>query len=1370
MAVTFPQAPLDARVSIALAQVGAWTDITSCVYQREGTSAPISIKRGRPGEGSQISPSSMAMQVNNRDGRFSPRYPLGAWYGQLGANTPVRVSVPGQTVRLRAEDDYQSGLSCPGGSGLAVTGDLDIRSDIRLSGWAAPSDAAAVYDGYWASVIAAQWQLAGNQRCWFLAVQQDGTLMLGASKDGTDSTLWSAASTMPVPQGRTAVRVTVAMASGTLTFWTAAAGDADTGPWAQLGETVTASSISVFASSAAPLAIGYSADIAADTTGLAAMTGDVYELEVRQGIGGTVAAHPVITAQPAGTTSFADAQGNTWTLGGTATIDNRSYRFHGEMSSAPKAQDSTGTDLWVPYACGGILRRIQQGDAPLYSPLRRATTSFTANPVVGYWPMEDSQGATAFGSAIGGGLMQITGSPQLADDSSFACSSPLPVFGPGASAYAVIPAYTGGGSIQVRFLMNAQTAPANGARIMRVITTGTCAEFSCYYGTGGQLGLTGIAAGGAVVFDTGGINFGILNQPVWVQMLLQPGSGGTVDFSLTTLIPGQATGNVWTGSAGAGTVGNATAVAPAPTAALDGVTIGHVSVQAAPDSIYDLYQPLNAWDGEPAGSRFGRLCAENGIPARVFGAPAVSAAMGAQPAGTLPELLQQCEDADLGMMFEPRGCYALGYRTLASLLNQAFAVTVDWSSGQLGWKGWQPPVGDDQNLLNDWTLTRDTGSSGNQTSGATYTFQLDDGSPRSISPPPAGAGDYADQDDVNVQADGQLPDMTGWLVHRGTVDEDRFPAIAVDLTRSQCSSIFYEVLDAEIGDCIGLSTPPQATSVNTIRQLAAGVTESLGGFFLQLEWNCVPESPYETGILDDPVYGRADTDGAALYTSVDASATQLLVASAGGLATGAYLNYAGMGYSGIAAAMAAWGSWTGVPLAAVRDYSNGLSDFTLHSRYTQETAGGAKLCLDLKPAFSPVSAGDLASLQALLAGLQALGVTCEISLWHEPYYNGLTAAQYIAMIQYYGPAVRQYYPLVFCTSLSAVANNGENSYYPGDAWVDKIATDFYAVNYVNGYSLDLAASIANNARPPKPFALWEFGDLLSGGNYLTQPNSGFEPNSAGTWTTAGNCAIAPSSAQAHSGSYSLALTASAAGNMSAASSTAAAITANGMPCSPGDSIAAAAFFRAAATARSVQMGVTFYNAAGASLGTLSGSTVADSATGWTQGSCTVTAPANSAWCRAQPTVVSAASGEVHYVDDVSLADLADGYSAAQVSAYLAYIQQYFASRAQGGLPNADILRFNSPGVNSTMIQSASDGRLAGITAIGETEVLPLWTTAAADFPFDVQCGGERMTVTGVSGTASPQVLTVTRGVNGLIKAQAAGTPLSLFYPPVQAIA
>lgn len=76
--------------------------------------------------------------------------------------------------------------------------------------------------------------------------------------------------------------------------------------------------------------------------------------------------------------------------------------------------------------------------------------------------------------------------------------------------------------------------------------------------------------------------------------------------------------------------------------------------------------------------------------------------------------------------------------------------------------------------------------------------------------------------------------------------------------------------------------------------------------------------------------------------------------------------------------------------------------------------------------------------------------------------------------------------------------------------------------------------------------------------------------------------------------------------------------------------------------------------------------------------------------------------------------------------------------------------------------SSSARSLGFVTAAG----FALWTTAPADFPFDVMISGERMTVTNITGSSSPQAATVIRSVNGVVKAQAAGAQVNVWPPPV----
>lgn len=66
------------------------------------------------------------------------------------------------------------------------------------------------------------------------------------------------------------------------------------------------------------------------------------------------------------------------------------------------------------------------------------------------------------------------------------------------------------------------------------------------------------------------------------------------------------------------------------------------------------------------------------------------------------------------------------------------------------------------------------------------------------------------------------------------------------------------------------------------------------------------------------------------------------------------------------------------------------------------------------------------------------------------------------------------------------------------------------------------------------------------------------------------------------------------------------------------------------------------------------------------------------------------------------------------------------------------------------------------TAAGKT----LWTVNPAAFPLDLWVNGERVTVSGITGAASPQTATLSaRSVNGVVKAHSAGATVRLFDTP-----
>jgi hypothetical protein len=875
--VTFPAVPLDARIEM---QLPGWTDVSSYALQRDGGTAPIVITRGRPDETTQNNPAQETVQIRNADGRFTPRNALGPYFGIIGKNTPTRTSVPGTGVALRIEDDSQSWSSTPAPA-MLFNLSQDIRIDLALSGWA--------------PCTLMSWWGSGLERAWLLSLNGDGTVTFSWSNDGSLSTLQQATSTLPLPLGGALVlRVTWNHSTGQATYYTAPTGQIAGSSWTQLGNVTPVNANATFGTSTAVLSVGYNSTASADL-GLAGLTGRVNDAAVLTGIGGSVLAQPAFSSQAAGATSWADGEGNTWTTGGTATLDNRSYRFHGELSALPQSWDPTGSDVWVALTASGVSRRLAQGNAPLLSPMRR-WEQVNASLLLACWPCEDAASATQVASGIGGGFaMPVSGAAGFAADSGFSCSAPIAQVQE-STWYGTVGAYSDTGTTQIRlisFLPGSSTS--FGGIVAQFRLSGTARLLSLWWSpTTGALQVNGWTSTLATPWTLGSLGVTLPSSGGRYLISIElTSSGGNVTPELRVM---DLTGTVTSDSATAysGTTGTVTQVVvnpadPDPDGAsgigyggisgagpLPTCSVGHITVQDTLTAITEMSGPFLAWAGETAGNRFARLCTEEGIQSRITGYPDASAAMGIQSQDTLPDLLQECETADMGFMSDSRHCLGLEYRTRRSVYNQSPAVTLNYAAsalGQAGRSGELQPTDDDQQIRNDIILQRGA-ASGAQ--GATYQQALDDGSPMSISPPPDGVGDYQTQVTVNLQTDGMLYDATGWALRIGTVDEQRIPELPLNLARTELASLSSQILGAEIGSAVELTSTPAWLPAGPVSQIVLGVSESLGGYWYLISWQTVPSSPYTVAVAAS---ARCDTEGSELTNPVGSSDTTFEVST-----------------------------------------------------------------------------------------------------------------------------------------------------------------------------------------------------------------------------------------------------------------------------------------------------------------------------------------------------------------------------------------------------------------------------------------------------------------------------------------------------------
>lgn len=861
--MAFPDTILPITVELYLGD--EWTTVSSDVREQD----EIRIRRGRQVENGATVATTCAFVLKNGDGRYTPENPRSPYFGQLGKNTPVRVSVDaGSPYLALTGEDVDEAASTPDTAALDITGDIDVRIDVTSSVFQASDD---IY------ILASKDN--GTVRSWQLLLSDAGHVHLRWSTDGTDIASDDVQSTAPLiapRSNRTTVRATLDVNNGasghTVTFWTGPSVD---GPWTQLGDPVVQSGTTSIHASNAPVVVAGDGGLFTDT----GWAGRVHAFQLRNGIGGTPVADIDFGAQTLGATSFVGDDGLTWTLTGGATLSNRRRRFVGEISSWAVRWSTGGRDVRTEIEAAGILRRLDQGVAPLRSALRRRIPQ--EDSLLAYWPFEDEDGSTRVASAMPRGPLLNGRGLDFAADSTLAGSAPLARFDSDSGAqravfFGSVPATTEP-QWSVEFAFRADTLGAV-QYLLRIGTTGTVDSWSIGLASTGLQILAQFdgAAGGLVAYNETWANLGG-TAPVgaWYRCELYAQQfGGSINLYVR-IKQGDTVLMQHFISRANSAVGRVTGVG-APTggysAGVDGISIGHVAVFSDSQLIFDRADL--GYGGETAGERIARLCAEESVPLYMHGTVAEQEQVGAQGVARFLELLQEAADADHGILYEEREETALGYQGRIQLYNQTPDLTLRYTDDGSPGDGLVAPLepdNDDRYLRNDITVRRTDGSSARDV--------LEEG-PLSILPPPDGAGIYPDEVPLALYEDDQLPQHAGWLLHLGTWPNTRYPTVKMLLQNAP--HMVDQVLATDLGSRIDITDPPDWLAPETMQLLAQGYDELLHQYRWELTFNTTPGRPWNIGVVEDPTYSRVDTAGSELATAAGAADTTLLVTSDSG--------------------------------------------------------------------------------------------------------------------------------------------------------------------------------------------------------------------------------------------------------------------------------------------------------------------------------------------------------------------------------------------------------------------------------------------------------------------------------------------------------
>ncbi|XIG72021.1 hypothetical protein C1N81_30750 [Streptomyces sp. SGAir0957] len=820
-----------------------WVDITKDVK----TSDPIVHSRGIRNRGVVAEPATMPMRINNAGGKYSPRNPMGPYYGFIGRNTPVRMSLHhGPTyLAVNGTGFGNTGASTPDTAALDIVGDIDIRFEATLDNWLAAGTVELCGKGLG----------SGNQRSWML-MMTDQRLRLRWSTDGTAFTFRDSTELLTMPSPTLAVRATLDVNNGasghTVVFYTA---PSMAGPWTQLGAPVVTSGTTSIFNSSAPVRAG---DGWGDV-GFPSASGRVTRFELRNGIGGTVVANPNFTILTPGTTTFTDPAGRTWTVGFDTEITNRRPRFVGEISSWPRQWTPSAAMAWVQVEAAGVLRRYSQGQKPLESTLRRRLPS--QGPIA-YWPMEEGENATQAASPIAGVRpLNVSGFRMAATDT-LPGSKALPQVQGGATLSGLVPTPPAGAAAEwhTEFVCFIDSPPPAPRTILQWLSTGTVKRWRLMI-TAGGVDLHGYGDNDVEVTYILSVLPQIFGR--WTRWkLFATQSGNTVTYTIAWVFVGAgslASSNSYTGS-----VGRISGVIdPGPYSGdLSSATIGHLAVFPTADT-YAFNDGDHGFNGESAAARMIRLCQEESAPLQITGAAADTLRVGPQRPSDLLTLLADAAAADGGVFGEDQGSASLWYRTRASLYSQTPALTLPFGSLSPPFE----PVEDDE-VRNDRTVVREGGSSAR---AALTSGRL------SVQPPPAGIGMYDDSTTLNLYTDGQTELVAGWMLHLGTWDEDRYPEITLLLHRHP--ELIDAVLALRVGDVIRITDVPTWVATGDILLRVDGWSETLLPRTWAIRFACSPAGPWTVG-----VYGsaRRDSGGSALAAGVSATATSLSVATTSG--------------------------------------------------------------------------------------------------------------------------------------------------------------------------------------------------------------------------------------------------------------------------------------------------------------------------------------------------------------------------------------------------------------------------------------------------------------------------------------------------------
>lgn len=809
-----------------------WVDITDDVRVAEG----ITIVQGRDNEGTAVDAGTCNLTLDNRTGDYCRTNPLGAYYGTLGRNTPLR-------VRVRPIRDA-FGRTTSSGWGTADSGQAWTTAGGSATDYATSGGAATMLLG---SVnVSRRATLATVDMATTPSLEINATISASAVATGAPlraAVVLCAGADPSTDHYRAQVNFEL---SGvlSLSMIKRVSGTDTTLENDTIVDTYASNTqvrVQIFTLGEAVVARAWVTD--PDNGGFVGINGD-----------------DSFTTGAVGIRTLA-ATGNTNV---SPVISTRDFsvtqdRFVGDVPEWSPRWDKSAVDQRVAIQAAGILRRLQAGAAPLKSSTFRWITSLTPDA---YWPLEDGVDATQGASGVVG-VGPLTVSGQAGFGAGMAGRGQPALMSMAGKAGVLTGNIPDSETTQwtLEFAFNAPTASSGTARkIISWLTTGTFSRWDIEINTSGDAELYVTSNTVRTLQCTWGAVDGFQSLDLMAVSAEQNGS----NVDITVYLGG---GFDMDDASVAGTLGRITQVIVNPNGQSldDGITLGHLAVYftSAPDG--DTIIALGGFLGDGTYERVRRLCDEESIPLEsTLGDVQV---MGEQGTKTLVEMLREAEAAEQGLLFESGA--GLVFRRLPELYGRPEGLTLDRLEGHLSEA--PEPTDDDQRLRNDVKVSRATGSSGRyESTDPLYA--------------PDVVGRYDEERTLNLIFDAVLQRHAEWLVWLGTQDDLRWPKVTFDIaSRPELAEPW---LRTRIASRLTVLNPPAGVPPAALELAIEGYTEVIGETLWKVALNCSPMRPYEiatiegTGGYEEP-YFVLDSDTSTLSAGVNSSATSLTVASSG---------------------------------------------------------------------------------------------------------------------------------------------------------------------------------------------------------------------------------------------------------------------------------------------------------------------------------------------------------------------------------------------------------------------------------------------------------------------------------------------------------